>query len=286
MKKIVSRCAIVLTTLLLTASVAGCRQPPASYPPSIPTPTGPLDVRTVPTEAYYLPGEPVKVKFSISNVSSNPVTLDPYPPEMPVSYVWQDEVVFSKPAGTQHLEIEPGDTTTLEFLWDQKDKNGKQVPPGWYFVPFSGYGINAPAFILIQYPQGAMEKTIEPNESQTVNGITVTLERIDLGYSGMKVYAVGKLSGYPVPPGISTTYVIDNSSAEYSVDGGVVKQAGSAGIQYLGNGTRLLWDRYVDPIPSDAKELVFRISTIALSLAVDRPDELVKGPWEFEIPLE
>jgi len=68
------------------------------------------------------------------------------------------------------------------------------VPPGWYYVlfseSFSGYGINAPALILIQYPQGAMEKAIEPNESHTVNGIKVTLERIELDYYGMKVHAV------------------------------------------------------------------------------------------------
>jgi len=76
-----------------------------------------------------------------------------------------------------------------------------------------------------------------------------------------------------------------------------VKKAGSAGIvmlppgpagmQHPGNGTSLVWgDNHVDPIPSDAKELVFRISTMALSFAPDRPDELVEGPWEFRIPLE
>jgi len=74
--------------------------------------------------------------------------------------------------------------------------------------------------------------------------------------------------------------------AEYRVDGGAVKQAGSAGMQYLENGTRFIWDRHVTPVPSDAKELVFRISTITLRSAPDRPDELVVGPWEFRILLE
>jgi len=283
MKKLIILCTMVLTALLLISSVAGCQQPPVP----LPAPPPPFQVSAMPEEAHYLPGEPVEVKFSITNISSDPVTFDLYPPEIQVRSVSQDEVVFSIPSGTQPLEIKPGGTITLEFSWDQKDKDGKQVPPGWYFDPFSGYGMNVPAWILIQHPQGAMEKTIEPNESQTVNGITVTLERIELTSSGMMVYAFGTLSGYPVPPGISTTtYSMEHVSAEYSVDGGIVKQAGSPGMQYLENGTRLIWDRHVDPIPSDAKELIFRIGTITLRFAPDKPDELVVGPWEFRIPLD
>lgn len=132
-----------------------------------------------------------------------------------------------------------------------------------------------------------MEKTIELNQSQTVKGITVTLERIELSSSGMMVYAFGTLSGYTVPPGItSTTYAIMQVFAEYSIDGSVVKQAGSAGMQFLEKGTRLIWSGHIDPVPNDAKELVFRVSRIILSFAPDRPDEPVVGPWEFRIPLE
>jgi hypothetical protein len=148
-------------------------------------------------------------------------------------------------------------------------------------------GKNCQSRILVQYPQSAKEKTIELNQSWTVNGITVTLERIDLTSSGMKVYALAALSGYPVPPGITgTTDAIRQVFAEYSSDGSVVKQAGSAGMQFLERGTRLIWDRHIDPVPNDAKELVFRVSTITLSFAPDRPDEKVVGLWEFRIPLE
>jgi hypothetical protein len=185
--------------------------------------------------------------------------------------------VFSIPAGTQPLEIKPGDTITLEFSWDQKDKAGKQVPPGWYFDRFYGYSLSVPAWILIKYSQSAMEKTIELNQSQTVKGIMVTLEHIELTSSGMTVYAFGTLSGYTVPPGISnTSNSVERALAEYSIDGGIVKQAGSAGMQYLENGTRLIWTRHVDPVPSDAKELIFTITRFGDT----------EGPWEFRIPLE
>lgn len=295
-------CAIVLMTLLLITSVAGCQQPsapsPAPGPPAPrPAPPPPFERNVVPEEAHYLPGESIEVKLSLTNTSSDIIVMSTHPPEIRVT-PWQDrdQVLSSRAGGTQPLEIKPGDTTTLEFTWDQKDNEGKQAPAGWYAVTFEDIKVtqgdrrttfNPGAAVLIQYPQGAMEKTIEPNESRAVNGITVTLERIDLTSSGMTVYTVGTLSGYPVPPGITNTAnAMEHVSAEYSVDGDIVKQAGSAGMQYLENGTRFIWDRHVDPIPSDARELIFRISTITLRFAPDKPDELVVGPWEFRIPLE
>ncbi len=251
----------------------------------------------VPEEASYLPGEPIEVKLSITNTSSDVIVMSQYPPEIRVT-PWQDRdrVLSSRAGGTQPLEIKPGETVIVEFTWDQKDKEGKQVQPGWYAVTFKdmevtqGYRritFNPGARVLIQYPQGAREKTIDLAQSRTVNGITVTLERVELTSSGMMVYAFGTLSGYPVPPGItSTTYAIMQVFAEYSIDGSVVKQADSAGKQFLEKGTRLIWSGHIDPVPNDAKELVFRVSKIILSFAPDRPDEPVAGPWEFRIPLE
>jgi len=207
----------------------------------------------------------------------------------------EDETVFSVAAGTQPLEIKPGDTITLDFTWDQKDTEEKQVSPGWYNITFRDInviyetdrriGANPTAMVLVQYPQGTMEKSLDLNQSQTISDITVTLESIELTATGMTVYAFGTLPGYTSP---QEPFV--RALAEYSIDGGFVKQAGSAGMQYLENGTRFIWERRgwggLDPIPSDAQELIFRISTITLSFAPDKPDELVVGPWEFKIPLE
>jgi len=124
-----------------------------------------------------------------------------------------------------------------------------------------------------------MEKSLDLNQSETVKEITVTLERIELTSSGVTVYAFGTLPGYTSP---QEPFV--RALAEYRVDGGAVRQADSAAMQYLENGTRFIWKR-LDPIPSDAQELIFRISTITLSFAPDKPDELV-GSWEFKVPLE
>ena len=268
---------------------------PASAPAPRPAPPPPFQGSVVPEEAHYLPGERVEVKFTLTNVSSDPITLDTYPPEMQVKPTRQEGIEFSIAAGTQPLEISPNDTITLEFTWDQKDAEGKQVSPGWYDVIFNditimqgsghSYGLSPRGRVLIQYPQGAMEKTIELDQSRTANDITVTLESIELTATGMTAYAFGTLPGYASPSGPLATSPFMHVFAEYSVDGGIVKQAGSAGMQYLENGTRFIWNRYVDPVPSDAKELIFRISTITLSFAPDKPDELV-GSWEFKVPLE
>ncbi|MBA7644397.1 hypothetical protein ES703_52141 [subsurface metagenome] len=262
---------------------------PMPAPAPRPAPAPPFQKSLVPEEAYYLSGEIVEVKFSLTNVSSETIKLDRWPPEIQVKPSHENETLFSVAAGTQPLEIKPGDTITVESSWDQKDTEGKQVPPGWYRITFRdinvtqgdrGFGINTTARILIQYPQGTMEKTIELNQSQTVNDITVTLERIELTATGMTVYAFGTLPGYN-----SSQEPFMDAFAEYHVDGGVVKQADSAAMQFLENGTRFIWKR-LDPIPSDAKELVFRISTITLRSAPGKPDESVAGPWEFKIPLD
>ncbi len=265
---------------------------PAPAPAPRPAPPPPFQRSVVPKEAYYLPGEIVEVKLSFTNVSSETIKLDRWPPEIQVKPTRQEGVVFSVAAGTQPLEIKPSETITVDFTWDQKDTEEKQVSPGWYNITFKDINViydtdrrrsvNPTATVLIQYPQGTMEKTIELNQSETVKEITVTLERIELTSSGVTVYAFGTLPGYRPPPAASPFMHV---FAEYSVDGNAVKQAGSAGMQELEDGTRLIWKR-LDPIPSDAQELIFRISTITLSFAPGKPDELVGGPWEFRIPLE
>lgn len=261
-----------------------------SAPLKQPSPPPPFQWSVVPEEAYYLPGEIVEVKFSLTNVSSETIKLDPYPPAIEVKPARQDEVVFSIAAGTQPLEIKPGDTITLEFSWDQKDTEGKQISPGWYDITFKDINviyetdrrsvIYPRARALIQYPQVTMEKSLDLNQSETVEEVTVTLEHIELTSAGMTIYAFGTLPGYT-----SSQEPFVRALAEYRVDGGVVKQADSAAMQYLENGTRFIWEG-LDPIPSDAQNLIFRITSLTLSFAPDKPDELIVGPWEFKIPLE
>jgi hypothetical protein len=132
-----------------------------------------------------------------------------------------------------------------------------------------------------------MEKNIEVNQSQTVSGITITLERVELSAMGARFYAFTIPPGYsppkqPLPPILPLPHPPPPEMvavhAEYTVDG-VTKDAGYSGIGAHGNGIRLTWGSdvaHLDPIPSDAKELTFVITRLG-----DRED-----PWEFHVPLE
>jgi hypothetical protein len=72
------------------------------------------------------------------------------------------------------------------------------VPAGWYdaYVLASGGTTAAPqqmqgeaTRVYVMPPEGVLQKTITVNQSVTVNGVTVTLEKIELTTQGMKVYA-------------------------------------------------------------------------------------------------
>jgi len=273
---------------------------PAPTPPPTPTPTPapaprpapppPFQVSVVPEEAHYLPGEIIEVEMSLSNVSSELITIESYPTEIQVTSTPERVWYVTSDSGRRSAVLTPGREVGLVFTWDQKDKEGKQVPPGWYNITFKDINViyetdrrtvtNPTARVLIQYPQGTMEKTIELNQSQTVNKITVTLESIELTATGMTVYAFNTPPGYTSPQGILPTSQFMVASGEYSVDGGAIKQAGSAGFRFLEDGIRYTW-KNLDPVPADAKELTFRI----IMRWEDKPEELL-GPWEFKIPLD
>lgn len=267
---------------------------PTPAPAPRPAPAPPFRASLVPEEAVYLPGESVEVRLSFANTSADTFTISQYPPEIEVTpWLDRDQVLSSRPGGTQPLEIRPGETATLDFAWDQRDGQGQQAAPGWYAVTFKDitiqhggtgtYGMSPTARVLIQHPQGAMEKTIDLDQAQTVNGITVTLQRVEMTADGAGFSVFFIPPGYspppatpgmpPMPPRIAVA-----ASAEYSFDG-VTRNAGTAGFNTRGDGMRLVWGvgmHKLDPVPSDAGELIFTITQL----------NDWQGPWEFRIPLQ
>jgi len=122
-----------------------------------------------------------------------------------------------------------------------------------------------------------MNKDLDVNRSVTAEGLTVTLKRIEMNAVGIKVYT------FITPPGYSLTTehppyqmesLMTNSTADYSVDGGDVKQVKSGGGKADAEGITLTWDE-IEPIPTDASELTFTITRLG--------DQ--EGSWKFEIQL-
>lgn len=305
MKKLIISGVVILAVILLVP--ISCAAPPAPMPAPAPAPAPmpepaptptplpapesqlPFQIIISPEEAHYLPGQEVMIGLMIMNLSSGTITIDPFPPAEWIKPVDQDESVYSYAAGTRTRDIRPDLPPYLtKSIWDQKDNNGKQVAPGWYEVHYEyviieqntsrRYTANPTTRFLIVHPHSAMEKNLDINQSETINGITVTLERIELTSIGMTVYTFKTPPGYSLhegntPPRQYQSFLI-NSMAEYKVDGGSIKQAKPRG-QFIKSGIRFIWDD-LEPIPNDAKELTFTITKL--------------GDWEgsleFKIPLD
>ena len=131
---------------------------------------------------------------------------------------------------------------------------------------------------LILPAEGALEKTIEINKSVTVNGIAVTLERIEFTATSMKVYVFVVPPNYSLPAGpVPPPVTLMINSLEYSFDNGVIRTANPVGssVGPRTNGIEYTWPN-LDPASKNTKQLLIRIPQIG-----DK-----QGPWEFRVSLQ
>ncbi len=267
----------------------GMETPPAPTipaPPPHPGPTITVEVSATTEKDSYLPGEAVNIRLSFRNVTAKPFLVDPFPPEVRMMRASPyDEPVRIFSAGVNRKSLNPGEVADYSVAWDQLDNQGQPIHYGYYYLQLGyvrseGGGTMTLWFtgkrLLILPANGAIEKTITVNQSKTTNGITVTLERIELTGSGMNIYAFTVPPDYSLPQGpmLPPPKFMIHATAEYSVDGDIT-QAPPSGIRFLDNGTEHIWDN-LSPIPKTARELTFRITKLGDW----------EGPWEFKIPLE
>jgi hypothetical protein len=285
----------LLMTFLLSTLIACAQETANPAPTRVPAPTTTATPAPVPgislgvmfdevPDVISPYGETVEINLSFTNKASEIHAISPFPPEIRIIELPNlqppDKVIRVFPAGEDELALQPGESASHSINWDQKDDGGKQVPSGWYSVEVTLATSRGSANrILVLPPEGVMEKTIEVNQSQTVNGITITLDRVELTATGMKVYAFNTPPDYNLPQGPDLAppqFMILHAFVEYGFDGGVMKQTFPSGIRFLENSMMHTWDEYLDPAPKNAKELTFRITELGD----------YEGPWEFEIPLE
>ena len=250
-----------------------------------------LEVAIVPPGMVVAPpGGETEIELVFQNISPDSLTIASFPPAIQVVRSGTGELVRSLPEGDVRLELAPSGELTHTLVWDQKDNNGEPVTPGWYSLTAGDvtlFPATGPAeihqslfltYLLIQFPQGAMEKVIELNQTQMANDLSITLERVELSAERVVFFALFTPEDYSLPEGSrdqKPEWVVP-VSAQYTVDG-VTGGAGYAEVQYLDEGIRLIWGQYqpyLDPLPSDAIDLVFIIGT-------DWP-----VPWEFSIQLQ
>jgi hypothetical protein len=240
-------------------------------------------------EEHFLPGQDILYGISIKNLSSDKLSIDPFPPAMRIKPVDRDEIVYSRESGNRTLDIGtdyPDSWYHTKGVWDQKDNQGVQVVPGWYEMSYEyeiieqrtgkHYKANPAARFEIVQPDSSMNKNLEANLSVIAEGAAITLERVELNAVKGTVYLFTNPPGYAVlegQPPQQAESLMRNSRAEYSVDSGILKQPIDLRMQANENGVRLIWD--IEPIPVDAKEITFVVRKIGDWI----------GPWEFKVKL-
>lgn len=286
---------LMLVIVLLVSScqfITGEAPAPKGEPEPAPSPESelPFKINISPSEASYLPGEEIMYGIGITNLSSGTITIDPFPPAERIIQLDQDKIVYSYTAGNRTRDIgseRPFSFYNTKGFWDQKDDNGEQVTPGWYELSCEytiieqntskRYTANLTARFQIVHPDSSMNKELDVNQSVTAEGLTATLERIEINAVEVTVWIFTTPPGYTVPQAGQLekhSYFVMHSEAEYSVDGGNIKRPLDIRAQFNEIGTRLIWD--IEPIPVDARELNFTVTQLGDW----------DGRWEFKVSLE
>lgn len=276
----------VILFTLLTSSGVQCA-------PAQPPPSPILSMNDTIDKSSYLPGEVVKVRFSWKNITNEIVTIKPFPLSVEIRRPY-DSVVRSYRGGSGECTLEPGEILSHTLTWDQRDNDGRMVEPGYYFLNVeyeaikksglteSGY---QPLKILIQFPQGTIHRTINMEQTKTLqDGSQLILKKLVLSPSGAKIFALMVPINY-VPPQSEHERIFlgpATSLAYYRLDSSALKSAGSA-TSVFGKEIELKWD-LIDPVPKGARLLTFIIGGISWR---DRDKEhKYPGPFEFQVPLE
>jgi hypothetical protein len=284
MKKLVFGLIIIFSLIGVSCSSASNIEQSATSVITEPPPgpaDRPLQVTNIPNPQGYLPGQQVEIKLQFSNIGPESITINRFPPEFRIiSREWK--TIYSAEAGSEKLQLKPGETKTYNITWNQQDENGNQVSSGLYRADIKNityvHDISkrtttanfGDTWFNILFPQGAMKKTIELNTSQTVDGFSITLESVELSSKGSIFHC------FFVPPSDVSTE--PDAYAKYTFDGTTI-DAGSSGWGSRDNGFRLVWgstELPLNPVPSNTKELTFTITRLYGR----------EGPWEFEVPLK
>ncbi|MDD5703510.1 MAG: hypothetical protein PHU23_15855 [Dehalococcoidales bacterium] len=273
-------------------------QPPAvTAPPATsaaPTTTSPAVVPGIYLQAgagtdkpVYASGETVRIDVTWQNVTNMNLTVEQFPPLLSLMQKSSGQPVYTFPAGRDPRVLAPGETASVSLEWTQTDHQGRRVAPGGYYLELEEmyYQGNAvpmnltrPVDFNILPASTGNGRVLNFEQTQTVNGISLTLQRIEIDETGFMVSVFSSSPpDYVLQPG--TTALSPTLSyralAGYSLDGNWVRDIGASSVEYFGHGIAHTW--YVPgPAAAEAGDLVFTVyNTGGWS-----------GPWEFKAALK
>jgi hypothetical protein len=189
----------------------------------------------------------------------------------------------------------PGETRAIQYAWTQLDDKGRAVAPGTYFVELEdldyrvGTAADSPHqslkmnlsqpvyFDISDTSPAAGVRVLTPDQPVSLNGITVTLQKIQLSEHGVYITAV--VTPPPdyilLPPAPELKATLDyRAAAGYSIDAGLMQDIGISNVEYYSDKMVHTW--YIpDPVPNGAQKLTFAVNIVGAW----------SGPWQFTISL-
>jgi hypothetical protein len=121
--------ATTTTATTTIATVAPTTSPPVSYP------AGTYLVASAGTDkSIYNSGETVRIEVTLQNVTSQPFTIEQYPPILSLMQSPSKLPVYTFTVAAAPLTLAPGQKVTFDENWPQVDANGVRVSPGSYYL--------------------------------------------------------------------------------------------------------------------------------------------------------
>ncbi len=161
----------------------------------------------------YAQGEKVTISVSLRNVTSEPFTVDQFPPILSLMQS-SGQPVYTFGAGKTSRTLAPGETVKYDEIWDQHDSKGRSVSAGSYYlelenIDYQGHTLQlnltqTVRFDIVPTSSGinGAGRILNINQSQSVNGLTINLQKVELSDNGILVTAfVSSPPDYVLLPG-------------------------------------------------------------------------------------
>ncbi len=235
--------------------------------------------------AFYQYGEPVVIEVEFRTWGE--YIIAEYPPKLKIS----DEngvVVRTIAAGHEYVVAKTGPPLQCQYIWDQKDDSGVQVPYGTYRLvisdPWSGgekvtvRSVNVSAWhgalpnILIFPSSGSLNRVVPVHQTQEAGGWNITIDY--LVFSNTQSYLYGSL--IPIAQGedkiyFEFGYLLNEEDKQHSL---YVVCGGPFDYPARGFTTRF------NPIPKDTKSISFAVTLMRTSHY-----EYTDCNFKFDIPI-
>jgi hypothetical protein len=200
------------------------------------------------------------------------------------------QAAYTFAAGKNSVTLAPGQTAAYTLTWNQTDVQGRRAAPGSYYLELEEMyyqgrqvpmNLSRPVSFNILPPESSSsgtEKVITVNQSQTANGITVTLQNVKIANNGLSVSAfITSPPDYVLLPGTPAVRPTQDlrASAGYSLDSNLTIGAGLPAVEYFNNGMNQTWS-IPGPLPPGTREMTFIINSLGK----------LSGPWQFQVRME